>query len=88
MRSVGAGCFVSLLMNTKAQKGPIHRVKPVYQLGLVLVGLMIAATGLRSLLKGSLHYHSVVNQPVFAPFAILVGLLMIVVVVAAWVSNK
>jgi hypothetical protein len=53
--------------------------KPVYRWGFAFLGLMLIATGMLSLLTGKLHYRNYWGAPVFAPFAIFVGLLTMIV---------
>ena len=46
---------------------------------LAVVGLLLLSDGLRNLLKGNLEYPNHYGAAVFAPFAVLIGLLMIIV---------
>ena len=60
--------------------------KPIQRLAFAFCGLMLVGTGSLSLLSGKLHYRNYWHAPVFAPFAILVG--MIAIVAAFALRNK
>jgi hypothetical protein len=44
----------------------------------MFLGLVFMATGMLTLLQGKLHYSNYWGAPVFAPFAILIGILLVV----------
>lgn len=46
-----------------------------------VVGLLLLSDGLRNLLKGNLEYPNHYGAAVFAPFAVVIGLLMIIVAI-------
>lgn len=58
--------------------------RPIHRFGLILIGLMFIAIGTLSLLRGRTHYETFWGGAVFAPFAIFVGLLALVVVFVRW----
>jgi hypothetical protein len=58
--------------------GPIHRF------GFTLRGLLFMAMGALPLLGGRTHYENYLGGPVFAPFAIFIGLLFLVGVFTHW----
>jgi hypothetical protein len=43
----------------------------------IFVGLLIMGWGIVTLLQGKLHYQNYWHAPVFAPFAVLIGVLMV-----------
>ena len=48
------------------------------QLVFVVLGLMMLASGSVTFVSGHLHYFNYRHAPVFAPFAILIGILCLV----------
>jgi hypothetical protein len=56
-------------------------LKPFERIGIGFIGLMIVATGALALAQGKLHYENAEGLTVFAPFAFVVGVLVMVVVV-------
>jgi|HubBroStandDraft_4_1064222.scaffolds.fasta_scaffold2554253_1 hypothetical protein len=66
-----------------------HEVKPmewrpINRLGFMLIGLMLIAVGTRTLLRGMTHYETFWGSAVSAPFAIFIGLLVLVVAFVRW----
>src|SRR4051812_26226665 len=57
-------------------RGPRTRFQ---KLGFTLVGLMFIGFGLRALLNGRLHYTNWWGLPVFAPYAIIVAILVLAI---------
>jgi hypothetical protein len=51
---------------------------------LLLIGFFCALYGLLQLLTTGLHYPNHWNQPVFAPYTILIGILLIVGSAICW----
>jgi hypothetical protein len=51
------------------------------RIALGFVGLLVMSDGLRNLLKGNLEYPNNYRAAVFAPFALLIGALAIVVAI-------
>jgi hypothetical protein len=68
--------------------GLLDGVKPIYRLGLVLVALLLVSSGVRHVLSGRTHYYNPWGNLLFAPFLILIGLLLMVAIIVAWVKNK
>jgi len=58
--------------------------RPIHRFGFSLMGLMFIAMGALALLRGKTHYENYWGGPVFAPFAIFIGLLFLVGVVTHW----
>jgi hypothetical protein len=58
--------------------------RPIHRFGFSLMGLMFIAMGERSLLRGRTHYENYWGGAVFAPFAIFIGLLMLIAVFIRW----
>jgi hypothetical protein len=52
--------------------------KPFYRFTFALIGLLLAAEGALRLFASRLHYHNYWGAPVFTPFAILVGILIVI----------
>jgi hypothetical protein len=57
------------------------RLKPAQQVILGFLGLMVLDWGVLTLLGGRLHYSNVWGGMMFAPFALLIGILVIVVAI-------
>jgi hypothetical protein len=57
------------------------RLKPVQQVVLGLLGLMVLGWGVLTLFGGRLHYSNVWGGMMFAPFALLIGILVIVMAI-------
>ncbi|HYL61517.1 MAG TPA: hypothetical protein VE077_02770 [Candidatus Methylomirabilis sp.] len=72
----------------KNSQGPFDALKPIYRLGVVLIGLLFVSIGAVNVLGGRTNYFNAWEQVVFAPFAILVGLLLIVTVVVVPARKK
>ncbi len=63
-------------------KRPGRKRKPLKPFGkylLAILGLLIVVTGVGALISGALHYTNVWGGAVFAPFALIVGGLVILV---------
>lgn len=61
------------------------RAKRIYQVFAILIALTLIATGLSPILsKGDMIYFNWRGAMVFAPFAILGGLLLLYVVIFKW----
>lgn len=58
--------------------------RPADCFGFGFVGLVLIATGTLALLTGETRYANFGGAPVFAPFAILIGLLLLVAVFTQW----
>jgi hypothetical protein len=56
-------------------------LKPAQQIVLGFLGLMVLGSGLFTLLGGMLHYSNVWGGMMFAPFALLIGILVVVVAI-------
>ena len=52
----------------------LMKMKPAMRGFLILAGLMILGFGVTTLYRGMLHYPNWFQQPVFAPFAVLIGI--------------
>ncbi len=52
--------------------------KAIQRYSFALVGLMLIGMGALNLLAGRLHYRNYWGAPVFAPFAILIGTLVLI----------
>jgi hypothetical protein len=52
---------------------------PVQRFMFALVGLGLIATGIINLVRGRLHYLTYWHAPVFFPFLILIGILVLAV---------
>jgi Ni,Fe-hydrogenase I cytochrome b subunit len=76
--------YSSLAMAKRAAKR--KEWKPIHRLAFAFIGLMLIGSGSLTLLSGKLHYRNYWHAPVFAPFAILVG--MIAIAVAFALRNK
>jgi multisubunit Na+/H+ antiporter MnhB subunit len=63
---------------------PIALRRPIDWFGFGFTGLVLIATGTLALLAGETHYANYWGAPVFAPFAIVVGLLILVAVFTQW----
>jgi hypothetical protein len=63
---------------------PMEWRRPIDWLGFGFVGLVLIATGALALLTGETHYANFWGAPVFAPFAIFGGLLLLVAVFRQW----
>jgi len=76
--------------NVKSRKvrGLFDGATPTQRLGYVFVGLIFIAMGVLRLLEGGANFRNPWGQIVFAPFAIDIGLLLIVAVVVAWMMKK
>jgi hypothetical protein len=61
---------------------PLALRRPIEWIGFGLVGLVLIATGALALLTGETHYANFWGAPVFAPFAIVIGLLLLIAVFA------
>ena len=61
-------------------KDEFKRVRntPFQEFGLIVVGLLIFGAGLAALLNGYLHYRNWRGAPVFAPYALIIGVLFFV----------
>ncbi len=55
---------------------------------LVMLGLLVIGTGATTLWRGRLGYYNYQHLPVFAPFAIVVGLIFLVWTFAMWKKFK
>lgn len=64
------------------------RIKPIYRLGVVLLGLLMLATGVLVVMSGKTHFQNYWGAPVFAPFAIVIGLLIILAMIISWVRDQ
>jgi hypothetical protein len=62
----------------KGRRGEQIRVTPVQRVSVVLVGLILMVPGFMALIQGGLHYQDYRGLLVFAPYSLLVGLVMIV----------
>lgn len=62
--------------------------KPIYRLGVVCLGLLMLATGVLVVMNGRTHFQNYWGAPVFAPFAIVIGLLIIVAMIISWVRDR
>jgi|GraSoi_2013_60cm_1033757.scaffolds.fasta_scaffold62944_2 hypothetical protein len=51
--------------------------KPIQRYSFAFLGLMLIGMGVLNLLAGRLHYRNYWGAPVFAPFAILIGTLVL-----------
>jgi len=51
--------------------------KPIHRFAFAFIGLILVGSGSLTLLSGELHYRNYWHAPVFAPFAILVGMISI-----------
>jgi hypothetical protein len=58
--------------------------RPIHRIGFSLMGPMFIAMCALALLRGKTHYENYWGGPVFAPFAIFIGLLFLVGVVTHW----
>jgi multisubunit Na+/H+ antiporter MnhB subunit len=63
---------------------PLEMRRPFDWFGFGFVGLVLIATGTLALLTGETHYPNFWGAPVFAPFAIVIGLLLLVTVFTQW----
>jgi hypothetical protein len=58
--------------------------RPIHRFGFTLMGLLFIAMGTLPLLRGKTHYENYWGGPVFAPFAIFIGLLFLIGVFTHW----
>jgi len=63
------------------RKSTFRGLKPHQRIGIAIVGLMIIDTGALTLARGQLHYANYWGGAVFAPFAFLIGGLVILMAV-------
>ncbi|MFL6300659.1 MAG: hypothetical protein ACJ71N_08650 [Terriglobales bacterium] len=65
----------------KATHKHVARVLPTkfQKIGFALIGLMIFGSGARALLNGRLHYSNWWGLPVFAPFAVIIAILILAI---------
>jgi len=56
----------------------LARWKPIQRYSFAFLGLMLIGMGVLNLLAGRLHYGNYRGAPVFAPFAILIGSLVLI----------
>ena len=75
-------------MKNREKTGLFDGIKPIYRLGIVLLGLLFVGSGVRHVLSGRTNYYNPWGHLVFAPFSILIGLLLIVAIIFVWVRNK
>jgi hypothetical protein len=68
----------------KGWKTKLSESKPFDRFTFLFLGLLCIATGALSLLAGRTHYRNVWGAPVFAPFAIFVGLLCLLGALKTW----
>ena len=64
------------------------KLKPAQQVVLGFVGLMILGWGVLTLLGGALHYSNVWGGMMFAPFALLIGILVVLVAIKMGEHNS
>ena len=58
--------------------------RPIDWIGFGFLGLVLIATGTVAFVTGETHYGNFWGAPVFAPFAVVIGLLLLVAVFAQW----
>jgi len=58
--------------------------RPIDWYGFDFAGIVLIATGTFALLTGEIHYGNYWGAPVFAPFAIFIGLLTLIAVFTQW----
>jgi hypothetical protein len=63
---------------------PMEWRRPIDWIGFVFLGVVLVATGIVALLAGETHYPNFSGAPVFAPFAIGTGLLLLVATLTQW----
>ena len=63
---------------------PLEMRRPIGWFGFGFAGLVLIATGALALLTGETHYANFWGAPVFAPFAIVIGLLLLITVFMQW----
>ena len=61
-----------------AKKRERLRATPQQRVGFAIVGVLLMLPGIAALIAGNLFYTDYRNLLVFAPFALLIGLVMIV----------
>lgn len=75
-------------MKNQRKTGLFDGIKPIYRLGIVLFALFLMVSGVFKVLSGRTNYYNLWGHLAFAPSLILVGLLLIVAMIFAWVRNK
>jgi hypothetical protein len=60
------------------RKGEPLRATPAQRVGVVIVGVLLMLPGITALVAGSLFYTDHRNLLVFAPFSLLIGVVMII----------
>jgi len=75
-------------VKNQQKTGLLDGIKPIYTLGLMLLGLFFVGLGVLDILSGRTNFFNPWGQLVFAPSAILIGLSLIVAIIFAWVRNK
>jgi hypothetical protein len=67
---------------------PFEGLKPIYRLGVVMIGLAAISISVLRWLRNGMNCENYWGQVVFAPFGVLIGVLMIVAVVVGWFKGK
>jgi hypothetical protein len=75
-------------VKNRQETGLFDGIKPIYRLGIVLLGLFCVAWGVVAVLSGHTNYYNRRGHVVFTPFLILIGVSIIVASIVAWVRNK
>jgi hypothetical protein len=75
-------------MKNRPETGLFEATKPIYRLGIVLLGLLFVGSGVGHMLSGRANYYHPWGHLVFARFSILIGLSLMVTIIFAWVRNK
>ena len=61
-----------------AKKHELIRATPRQRVGIVIVGVLLMLPGITALFAGKLFYTDYRNLLVFAPFSLLIGVVMII----------
>ena len=72
--------FLVIVSSMKPRDRRWRGLKPFQRIGVGFIGLTIIATGALALAQGKLHYENAEGLAVFAPFAFIVGALVMVMV--------
>ena len=74
-------------MRNQQEIGLRDGIKPTYRLGIVLLGIFLVGFGAGRMLTGRTNYIHPWGMA-FAPFSILIGILLIAASILTWARNK
>jgi hypothetical protein len=63
---------------------PLEFPRPIDWFGFGFLGMLFVATGTLALLTGKTHYANFWGAPVFAPFAMVIRLLLLIAAFTQW----